>query len=82
MNFWKTVDQKSFDNFDIYCQSQVIGRIIQSEKVGFFSEAGLNGWVKDDSLMKDMSWDEMTYFQLMLWFVAVITFVIGSLIFL
>jgi hypothetical protein len=62
-NFWNVVDHKSFDNFEIYCQSQVIGRLIRTESNGFFSEAGLNGWVRDDSVMKDMTWDDMTYFQ-------------------
>jgi hypothetical protein len=62
-NIWGVVDNKSFNESDVYCESQVLGRVIRSEKSGIFSEGGLNGWVKDDSLMKDMSWDQMTYFQ-------------------
>ena len=62
-NLWGVVERKSFDNFDVYCESQVIGRVIRAEKEGIFSEGGLNGWVRDDSVMKDMTWDEMTYFQ-------------------
>lgn len=62
-DFWGVVDEKSFNDFDVYCESQVLGRVIRSEKEGIFSEGGLNGWVRDDSVMKDMTWDEMTNFQ-------------------
>jgi hypothetical protein len=31
--------------------------MIRAEKEGIFSEGGLNGWVRDDSIMKDMTWD-------------------------
>jgi len=62
-NLWGVVDATRYKNFDVYCESQVLGRVIRAEKEGIFSEGGLNGWVRDDSVMKDMSWDEMTYFQ-------------------
>jgi hypothetical protein len=62
-NLWGVVESKRFNDFDIYCESQVLGRVIRAEKEGIFSEGGLNGWVRDDSVMKDMTWDEMTYFQ-------------------
>lgn len=62
-NLWGVVDKNEFENSDIYSESQVLGRVIRAETNGVFSEAGLTGWVKDDSVMKDMSWDEMTYFQ-------------------
>ena len=62
-NLWGVAEKKRFDDFDVYCESQVIGRVIRSEKEGIFSEGGLNGWVRDDSVMKNMTWDEMTYFQ-------------------
>jgi hypothetical protein len=63
-DFWKVAEQGTFrDPYDIYCQSQVIGRVIRSETNGIFSERGLNGWVRDDSIMKDMTWEDMTHFQ-------------------
>jgi hypothetical protein len=63
-NFWHVVEQDRFvDAYDIYCQSQVIGRVIRAETAGIFSEGGLNGWVRDDSVMKDMNWQQMCYFQ-------------------
>jgi hypothetical protein len=58
-NTWKIVDQERFDNYDIYCQSQIIGRVIKAEKDGILSKAGLTGWVRD----KDMTWDEMLHYQ-------------------
>jgi hypothetical protein len=62
-NIWGVVDKIEFEKSDIYSESQVLGRVIRAETNGIFSEAGLTGWVKDDSIMKDMSWDDMTYFQ-------------------
>lgn len=62
-NIWGTVDKKEFEKSDVYSASQVLGRVIRAETNGIFSDAGLTGWVKDDSIMKDMSWDDMTYFQ-------------------
>lgn len=62
-NFWGTVKQDRFETYDIYCQSQVIGRVIKAEKDGVFSKGGFTGWVRDNKIMKDMTWEEMTYFQ-------------------
>lgn len=62
-NFWGIVDQKKFNDYDVYCQSQVIGRVIKAEKDGIFSKAGFTGWVRDNKVMKDMTWEDMTYFQ-------------------
>ena len=62
-NFWKTVGQSKFDDKDIYCQSQVIGRVIKAEKDGIFSRGGFTGWVRENTVMKDMTWEDMTYFQ-------------------
>jgi hypothetical protein len=56
-NLWGVVERKKFNDFDVYCESQVLGRVIRAEKEGIFSEGGLNGWVRDDSIMKDMTWD-------------------------
>lgn len=62
-NFWGVVEQTEFEKFDIYCQSQVLGRVIKAEKDGIFSVGGLTGWVRDESIMKDMTYEEMTHFQ-------------------
>jgi hypothetical protein len=63
-NSLHVVEQDRFeDAYDIYCQSQVIGRLIRAETNGILSDAGLNGWVRDDSVMKDMTWEEMAKFQ-------------------
>ena len=63
-NIFHVVGPESFeDAYDMYCQSQVLGRVIQGEKEGILSEAGLNGWVRDDSIMKDMTWEEVCKFQ-------------------
>jgi hypothetical protein len=59
-NFWGLVKTKMFDEFDIYCHSQVIGRINLAEKEGVWAKGGFNGWVRDSS---DMSWDEMLTYQ-------------------
>jgi hypothetical protein len=63
MNYWRVIDQDKFKSFDVYCQSQVLGRVIRAEKEGIFSDAGLNGWVRDDSLMKNMTWEDARAFQ-------------------
>ena len=62
-NYWRVIEQDRFNGFDVYCQSQVLGRVIRAEKEGIFSDAGLNGWVRDDSIMKNMTWEQMTAFQ-------------------
>jgi hypothetical protein len=60
-NYWRIVDQAEFKKFDLFCQSQVIGRVLKSEKDGIFSDAGLTGWIRNDSMMK--TWNEMTIAQ-------------------
>ena len=62
-NFWGVVEQTEFEKFDLYCQSQVLGRVIKAEKDGIFSVGGLTGWIRDESIMKDMTYEEMTHFQ-------------------
>ena len=54
-NFFGVIKQDKFNEYDTYCQSQVIGRVIKAEKDGIFSKGGFTGWVKD----KNMTWEEM-----------------------
>lgn len=49
-NFWNIAPQDDYENFEIFCESMVWGRLARSEKDGIFSHSGFVGANYDRSL--------------------------------